>query len=182
MELVYKLKGLDYLFDHVNQNFFKGLVPDRYLNRYYVGPMNEFFDVDFFDIKNYRWLACAYLRKSDGNVGDIHSDVVYDESLCPAINIIWSGKTVMEFWDIGKPENKPSGTVKSQRVIRLYDHITWPSDYSYTMERGIYLVNATGPHRATCYGDRHLFSIRCPDLFVKKWPEILSEFDDLIER
>lgn len=182
MELVYKLKNLDYLFDHIRSDFFQSDIPDKSLNKYYVGKISDFFDIDYFDIKGHRWLSCGYLRKSDGRPGDIHSDVVNDHSLCPAINIIWSGKTIMDFWDINKPENKSSSHTNGQRVFRLYDHINWPADYSYTMERGIYLVNATGPHRATCYGDRHLFSIRCPDLFVKTWPYVLEQFDDLIEK
>lgn len=182
MELVYKLKGLNYLFDHIKPSFFQNSITSTSLNKYYTGDIKDFFDVDFFDIKDYRWLTCGYLRKSDGHTGDIHSDVVNDHSLCAAINIIWSGSTIMEFWDQSKPENAGSILSTGQKTIRLYDHIKWPSDYSYTMERGIYLVNASGPHRATCYGDRHLFSIRSPETYRKKWHEVLSEFDDLIER
>jgi hypothetical protein len=179
MELVYKLKGLDYLFDKIKPSFFSGPIPST-VNRYFVGEVRDFFDAEFFDIQGHRWSSCAYLRKTDGNVGDIHSDVIKDTSLCHAINIIWSGYTFMEFWDINKPENKPTSIVNGQRSIRVYSHITWPADYSYHMDRGIYLVNASGPHRATCQGDRHLFSIRSPGNFHLKWEQVLDDFKDLL--
>jgi hypothetical protein len=181
MELVYRLKGLDYLFDKIKPSFFTGPIPDTTVNRYYTGQVKDFFDAEFFDIQGQRWTSCAYLRKTTGNVGTIHSDVADNQSLCHAINIIWSGHTFMEFWNINKPENQPSSINKGQRNIRVYDHITWPADYSYHMEKGIYLVNASGPHRATCQGDRHLFSIRAPGHFHLKWEQILEDFKDLIE-
>lgn len=171
---VYKT-NLNYLLSRIKPEFLADSMRENLLDENFShGPTENYFIDNPLLINNVHFDYCVYIKKTGGKPGIIHVDK--DNENCFAINIVYSGTTVMEFWESGlnliKNDNDYRFGVKGYS-----DNNIMPSR-TYTMEIGVYLVNGSVPHRAICYNDRRLLTVRSNHLAHKDWTYVKALFKD----
>jgi hypothetical protein len=138
----------------------KALIPKDFQGSqiFYPDP-REIFKSHWLTYKNLEWDYCSLFIRSGKQQSVLHRDNPHSpESLHWGINWILGEDSIMEYWDEDK--------IIDQQII--YDSggkttvkITAEQNPSkqYTMSTGVYLVNASVPHRVTNLTDERRIAI-----------------------
>ena len=177
-EFVYKLNLpplTEILLDTAKNSLFneKSSLVYKYLKTDCVKP-------EWLSFNNYAWDTILFFYKSDAS-GLIHIDGKnisnLEERPIWGINWIYSGNSIMEYWrmeDIITPIINPLDT--NNRTICK----SFKKPYrTYDMPEGVYLVNASFPHKATGFGKRYAFSLR-DNTCTETWDTVVSNFKNYI--
>lgn len=132
---------------------------------------------------NCRWTTIVYFYKPTNFVGRIHHDTDKPGEMPWAINWIWGGTGVLNYY---LPKNIPPPRT-------LINHLEYPvSEYAglgnnqyqpdkkYIMTPGAYLVNATLPHQPSSLGQRHCWSMRSNENYNLDWSDVVDKFSNYI--
>jgi hypothetical protein len=149
-------------------------------NDYMTDAVSTFFNVDHFDFGGIFWDLCLYVKKANGYIGHIHIDNPKD--FWPAVNIVIDGVTLLDIWDPEDLKDEQSyieGNGKNY-YLKCFD-TKIPPRHTYTLEKGVFLLNTGVPHRARVpHGVRHMFSIRSTKIIDKNWNWTLDQFNALL--
>lgn len=140
----------------------------------------DYFNDEILKLKNLNWDRCTCFKKTH-TMGPIHIDSVNNTNLIWGINWIHGEPGHMEYWD--------DWSSLDQKLIfdvaglpRLDMKPNGPATKIYpTVSNGVYLVNASVPHRANNYSFnvRYAISLRARTSGLD-WPQIIDLFSDLI--
>lgn len=145
---------------------------------------------EFLNIKNINWDAgVAHFHLTNGNVGKLHCDHQDPkEILMAAINWVYDGVCQMDYWEFDElPPGSKVVDINNASAYYWPDSVRppphgrgIPASKTYLMPTGAYLVNASVPHLAYGWGNRHVISMRSYFLRTKTWDYVVDLFDDLI--
>jgi len=139
----------------------------------------ELFKEPYLFINGLIWHNALIFYRPEGSIGHPHKDSTVPGVTTWAINWIYKGNGLMEYWELEDFEN-----VVSYKDSKGYSTIKCtnpkiPSRLKYFLDPGAYLVNTTYPHYATGFGNRYCISYRSLNL-KKNWNEIVELFRNLI--
>jgi hypothetical protein len=182
MNYVYRLNlDLDFFSSKLNPEFISSEQYKLSDNpKFHQTGVKYFFNSETLFIKNIHWDQATYFQKTNGFRGSIHLD--YSTGFWPGINIIFSGSTTMEYWHtdtLSDAEIYTHGGEYDAFRLKAFRTNKDP-DFVYEMLPGVYLINASVPHRATGHGDRRLISLRSQENLNKTWDQMTALFQDLI--
>lgn len=183
MDYVYKLDlNLNFFMDKLRSEFKNSELYELDDNpKFLQTNVSRFFNCDSIHLKGIDWEHAAYFQKINGYTGSIHVD--YRTGFWPAINIICSGHTTMEYWHeetVVDAEIYTYGDVGDAFRLKAFKTDKAP-DKIYQMPIGVYLINASVPHRATGHGGRRLISLRSMSNLEKTWSQMTELFQDIID-
>jgi hypothetical protein len=108
------------------------------------------------------------------------------------INWICGGTRLIEFWDkstLSTPllwytsstaSAQPSEVIKIEIAVPTWKPTTSPIKSYTLLDGGVYLINASTPHRVVGYNSRAAVSIRSKQHLNTPWIQIVNEFSELI--
>jgi hypothetical protein len=137
----------------------------------------EFLKENWVRFNNIDWDQLIVFYKNN-YVGGIHRDTQNSDLYC-GINWIISGECILEFW-------KEDHYIKKiyindefdNDIISYYTHR--PPIRTYRMPAGVYLVNASVPHRASGIGPRFAATLRSEQTHKLDWKTFLNNFQNFI--
>lgn len=141
--------------DHI-----KNLVPQDFQGSqiFYPEP-RDIFKSEWLLYKNFEWDYCSLFIRSGKQQSVLHRDNPHSpESLHWGINWISGEDSIMEYWDEDKiTEERIIYDSGGKTTVKITADQT-PSK-QYTMSTGVYLVNASVPHRVTNLTDERRIAI-----------------------
>jgi hypothetical protein len=159
-DYVYKLRLPDINEVVYSLSDIKNLVPrDFYGSQIFYPEPREFFKPEWLNYKNIEWDYCSLFIRSGKQQSVLHRDNPNSpNALHWGINWVLGKDSIMEYWDEDKIiEEKiiyDSGGKTTVKIIA-----DQASSKQYTMSTGVYLVNASVPHRITNLTDDHRIAI-----------------------
>jgi len=181
MKHVYKL-NLPPLQNILQENF-QGFNDDgTNYNYLIIKDLENVIQKQWLTFANLDWTTLLYFKKQN-ITGNIHSDIENINETVWAINWVYDGQCVLNYWDWknlrkGTPGPSP---INDEYFPKRNQYIALtPPNYVYTLESdAAYLVNANYPHQASGIGNRKVFSLRTK-IVDKPWHEVIKLFQDYI--
>ena len=149
-EYVYKLNLPDIADVVISLDHIKNLVPQDFQGSqiFYPEPY-KIFKPEWLTYKNLEWDYCSLFIRSGNQQSVLHRDNPNSpDALHWGINWILGDDSIMEYWDKDKiTEEKIIYDSGGKTTVKITADQT--SSKQYTMSTGVYLVNASVPHRVT---------------------------------
>lgn len=165
----------------------KHLIPENFQGSkiFYPEPQ-DIFKPEWLSYKDLSWDYVSLFFRSGKNQSVLHRDNVIDRRILHwGINWVLGSDSIMEYWQ----EN----TISQEKIIydsggktTVFLDTVLPPCKSYVMSYGVYLVNASIPHRITNLSDnlRIAISLRSKKYRYENpniaWNEIVDTFSDVI--
>lgn len=183
VEYVYRLDLPDISKVVLSLDDIKNLVPQDFQGSqiFYPEP-REIFKSEWLNYKNFKWDYCSLFIRSSKQQSVLHRDNPYSpDSLHWGINWILGEDSIMEYWGKNKilKENIIYDTGGKTTVKITTDQ---NSSKQYTMSTGVYLVNASVPHRVTNLTDERRIAISLRSMKFRyenpnvTWEEVVKIF------
>lgn len=165
----------------------KGLVPKDFngYQIFYPDPQ-DIFRPEWLLYKGLSWDYASIFFRSGKQKSILHKDNPHDTTkLHWGVNWVYGEDSTMEYWEDEK--------IKNQKII--YDsggkttvllETDWASSRSYKMSSGVYLINASVPHKITNLSSnlRIAVSLRSKKFRYENpktsWQAIIEKFQDVI--
>lgn len=152
---------------------------------FYPEP-REVFKPEWLTYKNLEWDYCSLFIRSGKQQSVLHRDNPYTpNSLHWGINWILGDDSIMEYWDDDKILNQQIiNDLGGKTTVKINAEQT-PSK-QYRMSTGVYLINASVPHRVTNLTNerRIAISLRSKEFRFKNpsvmWRDVVEIFRDEI--
>ena len=164
------------ILDGVKEKYF-----NDHSNPYYISIRPQtFFKSEYLTLKNLNWEGILIFFRKHNMIGKLHTDTVDFDQTIWGINWIYNGCGLMEFWNMNQFEEKDIHFCIDSQGFHTYQfNESIPPNVKYFLKPGAYLVNTTGPHRATGIGNRYCISYRQGN-FQPSWKDVVDLFKDLI--
>lgn len=134
---------------------------------------------NFLDIE---WSLVHYFFKPDFQ-GLIHTDL-HDEVECMwGLNWIVNYSSTVEYWPFSSVENDTTvdnSSYQQDYKKRSVFKTSVEPEKTYALNSGVYLVNASIPHRFTGHGPRHSFILRPKKKYLISWNDTVKRFQKYI--
>jgi hypothetical protein len=186
-EYVYKLNLPDIADVVISLDYIKNLVPQDFQGSqiFYPEP-REIFKSEWLTYKNLEWDYVSLFIRTEKQQSVLHRDNPHSPgSLHWGINWVLGEDSVMEYWDDDKIiDQKVINDLGGKTTVKITADQT-PSK-QYTLSTGVYLVNASAPHRVTNLTDerRIAISLRSKKFRYENpsvvWRDIVEMFRDEI--
>lgn len=186
-EYVYKLNLPN--IDKVLKSFeeVKNLVPTSFTGSkiFYPDP-KDIFNSEWLNYKGLEWDYVSVFIRSGKETSIIHRDDPHSsDSLHWGINWIWGEESVMDYWnDDDSFERKIIVDSGGAPTLKMRTDRT--PDKQYNMITGVYLINASIPHRVRNLSNekRIALSLRSKKFRYKNpnlyWKDLIDKFQDVI--
>lgn len=165
------LEGIDDKLFHLNHE-----------NHYIKMNPEDVFKPEFLTFKNFKWIVVLIFLLKSNTSGPVHMDNTDPKKFTDwGINWIYKGYGIMEYWNLNNLKSEDTKYVVDRKQGPPLFHYTptTPPDARYILKPGVYLVNASTPHRATGIQDRYCVSYRSNTRTVP-WCDIIDMFKDVI--
>lgn len=186
IEYVYKLNlpAIDQVLlslDEINDLVPRDLVGSRI---FYPHP-KDVFKPEWLTYKNLVWDYVSIFIRSGKETSILHRDDPHSASLHWGINWILSDNSVMQYWkDDSNFEKRIIKDIGGSSTLKMYTD--QPADVEYKMTTGVYLINASVPHKVINYSDnkRIALSLRSKKFRYENpeitWEKIIEMFKNEI--
>jgi hypothetical protein len=179
-ELVYKLN-----LPSLNEILKDNSVILKSRDRYALHDTVDILKPEWIFWNNFHWnhAVSFYRNDRERDGSNIHTDVTKPNQIPWAVNWIYGGHGILEFW---LPSQIESSEVIFQQAANNTGtpvpemQTTQPPYKIYKQPPGVYLVNTGYPHRATGWNSRIALSLRSNKNFSIPWDEVVSRFQNYI--
>ena len=148
---------------------------------YFSKKSDKMIKTNWLNFNNIPWCTVMVFYKPHGFIGRAHTDSINGASAW-GINWISGGSGTIEFWDSNKILKPTIVTDSVGYKIEDYDKSVKdvPADKTYIQDQGVYLINGSGPHRATGFDNRVCVSLRSFANYHMTWSEVIEKFNKYI--
>ena len=187
MEYVYKLDLPDIEEVLISYNNITSLTDKEFVGSkiFYPEPSN-IFKSEWLSYKNLSWDYCSLFVRSGNQSSIIHRDNPFNSlSLHWGINWVYGKDSCIEFWE--------ESDIISEKIIKdaggketILLEIDLPPRKTYSMNKGVYLINASKPHRIRNFSQdfRVALSLRSKKFRFENpetnWKDIVEMFENEI--
>jgi hypothetical protein len=188
IEFLYKLNLPDLKEVLISPDILKQFIPNNLQGSkiFYPEPA-EIFKSEWLNFKGYTWDYCSLFVRSGNQNSIIHRDNPFSpNSLHWGINWVLGKDSFMDYWNTSQIR-KEEIIVDSGGEKTVILEINEPPIKSYLTENGVYLVNASAPHRVRNESGelRVAISLRSKTLRMSKiftqWDEVVNDFETIIQ-
>jgi hypothetical protein len=166
----------DCILDGVDEKYFNIKNAQDYIK---VDPI-LLFKEEYLKLNNLKWDKTLIFFKSSKKPGVPHTDAVDFKLTTWAINWIYKGFGIMDYWKLCDFESKYIKFVIDKQGYETFNcKATKPPRIRYFLRPGAYLVNTTNVHSATGLGPRFCVSYRT-SIIETNWKDIVEIFKEQI--
>jgi hypothetical protein len=186
-EYLYKLNLPDIDEVVLSLDYIQNLVPRDFQGSqiFYPNP-RDIFKPEWLQYKNLEWDYCSLFIRSGKQQSVLHRDNPHSpDSLHWGINWILGDDSIIEYWDQDKIiEEQIIYDSGGKTTVKITADQT--SSKKYAMPTGVYLVNASVPHRVTNLTEDLRIAISLRSMSFRKenpsaeWRDIVEMFGDEI--
>jgi len=164
------------ILEGVDEKYFKRNNVTHYAG---VNP-KKIFKPEYQSIKQINWDTVLIFYRKSGDSSPTHTDLMDMTNTTWAINWIYKGVGLMEFWELEDFEKENVQFYQDSQGYSTYRCTpTKLPRLKYFLTPGAYLVNTTKVHRATSFQDRYCVSLRS-NIIHLNWNDVVDLFKDMI--
>jgi hypothetical protein len=187
VDYVYKLNLPDIDEVVLSLDYIQNLVPRDFQGSqiFYPSP-RDIFKPEWLQYKNLEWDYCSLFIRSGKQQSILYRDNPNSsDTLHWGINWILGEESIMEYWDEDKIiDQQTVHDLGGKTTVKITTDQN--SSKQYNMSKGVYLVNASVPHRVTNLTGEHRIAISLRSMKFRyenpsvEWRDVVEMFGDEI--